>query len=146
MVFSLAILAETAWTIYLGTRLPRTYVAGHWDLTWVGLDVSEIVMLIGAAWAAWRRRAVVIVFAVAAATLLVVDAWFDLTTARHGDVRQSVATACLEIPSALGMLWVARRATRRLLVDVFHVEVLSVRKLSLHPLDTHRDTPSSSSR
>lgn len=88
---SLAILVETAWTIYLGTRLPRTYVADHWDLAWVGLDTGEIWMLIGSAWAAWavwKRRAVLIAFAfaftVASATRLLLDAWLDLTTARHG--------------------------------------------------------------
>ncbi len=131
LVLSLAILSLTAWTVYLGTRLPRTYVADHWDLAWVGLDVGEILFLLGAAWAAWKRRAIVIAFALGAATLLLVDAWFDLTTARHGDLLESIATACLEVPSALGMLWVARRATRRLLLDVLHLEVESVTKLSL---------------
>ncbi|HUY42859.1 MAG TPA: hypothetical protein VMU98_03735 [Acidimicrobiales bacterium] len=135
LVLSLAILAETAWTIYLGTSLPRTYVAEHWDLAWVGLDTAEILVLVAAAWAAWKRRAVLIAFAVAAATLLLLDAWFDLTTASHGDVFWSVATACLEVPGALAMLWVARRAARRLLVEVLHVEVTSVTKISLRSND-----------
>jgi len=146
LVLSLAILGETAWTIYIGTSLPRTYVADHWDLAWVGVDTAEILVLVGAAWAAWKRRAILIAFAVASATLLLLDAWFDLTTARHGDVLQSVAAACLAVPAALAMLWVARRASQRLMVDVLHVEVVSVTKLSLAPRDPQSDTPSSSSR
>jgi len=146
LVLSLAILGETAWTIYIGASLPRTYVADHWDLAWVGLDTAEILVLAGAAWAAWKRRAILIAFAVASATLLLLDAWFDLTTARQGDVLQSVATACLEVPAALAMLWVARRAARHLLVDVLHAEVVSVMKLSLAPSDPQSETPSSSSR
>jgi len=29
-----AAVLETGWTIYLGWRLPRHYVANHWDLAW----------------------------------------------------------------------------------------------------------------
>jgi hypothetical protein len=102
--------------MYLGWKLPRHYVAGHWALAWVGLDVAEVSMLLGAAWAAWRQRAVLIVFSIAAATMFLLDAWFDVTTASHGDELQSVALAVfVEVPSALVLFWVARRATVRLL-------------------------------
>ncbi|HEV7959028.1 MAG TPA: hypothetical protein VGP11_06165 [Acidimicrobiales bacterium] len=107
---------EIVWAVYLGWRLPRHYVADHWALAWVGLDVAEIVMLFGAAWAAWRQRAVLIVFSIAAATLFLLDAWFDVTTANHGDELQSVVLAVfIEVPSALLLLWVARRAAVRLI-------------------------------
>jgi hypothetical protein len=107
---------EILWAVYLGWRLPRHYVADHWALAWVGLDVAEIVMLFGAAWSAWRQRAVLIVFSIAAATLFLLDAWFDVTTANHGDELQSVVLAvCVEVPSALLLLWVARRAALRLI-------------------------------
>jgi hypothetical protein len=107
---------EIVWAAYLGWKLPRHYVADHWALAWVGLDVAEIAMLFGAAWAAWRHRAVLIVFSIAAATMFLLDAWFDITTASHGDEVQSVALAVfIEVPSALLLLWVARRAAVRLL-------------------------------
>ena len=107
---------EILWAVYLGWRLPRHYVAAHWALAWVGLDVAEIAMLLGAAWAAWRQRAVLILFSIAAATLFLLDAWFDVTTAGHGDELQSVVLAVfVEVPSALVLLWVARRAALRLL-------------------------------
>ncbi len=114
-LFSLLLLAaaivEMAWTAYLGWRLPRHYVANHWRLAWVGLDVAEIVMLVTTAWAAWRRHARLILFATITGTLLVVDAWFDVTTARHGDVLQSALLAVfVEIPAAMAMFVVARGA------------------------------------
>jgi hypothetical protein len=128
---------EIVWTIYLGWRLPRHYVAHHWDLAWVGLDVAEILLLLGSAWAAWRRRAVLILFAVALATLLLLDAWFDVTTAGHGDFLESVLVSIfVEVPSALALLWIARRAARRLLVANFHddrLRQLPVRQIPLTP-------------
>jgi hypothetical protein len=72
-------------------------------------------MLFACAWAAWRQRAVLALFATAFATLLIVDAWFDVTTARRGNITQSVLLAVIvEIPSALLMLWVARRSLQHL--------------------------------
>lgn len=132
---------EILWAVYLGWRLPRHYVADDWALAWVGLDVAEIVMLFGAAWAAWRQRAVLIVFSIAAATLFLLDAWFDVTTANHGDELQSVVLAvCVEVPSALLLLWVARRAAYRLIATHAPSSSLAstpVRKVLLvEPLDT----------
>jgi hypothetical protein len=107
---------EILWAMYLGWKLPPHYVAGHWALAWVGLDIAEVSMLLGAAWAAWRQRALLIVFLIAAATMFVLDAWFDVTTASHGGELQSVALAVfVEVPSALLLLLVARRAAVRLL-------------------------------
>ena len=110
-----AALLETAWIAYLGVRLPRHYVANHWDLAWVGLDVAQVVMLLLSAWAAWRRRARLILFATSSGTLMVLDAWFDVTTARGGDFDQSLVLAlALEVPFALGLFWVAWRTVKRL--------------------------------
>lgn len=131
---------EILWTIYLGWRLPRHYDARHWDLAWVGLDVAEIVMLLAAAWAAWRRRAVLILFAIASATLLLLDAWFDVTTAGHGDFLQSLLVAIIvEVPSALALLWVARRAARRMFVTHFSANDLDPMPMRKVPLARRKD-------
>ena len=109
----LGALAEGVWTIFVGIDLPRRYVANHWDIAWVGLDLAQIAMLASAAWAGWRRSSLIVVFATASATLLVVDAWFDVTTARRGDQFQGIVLAGLvEVPSALILLWVALRVLR----------------------------------
>jgi hypothetical protein len=106
---------EIVWTIFLGLGLPRRYVADHWDLAWVGIDLAEIVMMFLTAWAAWRRRALFILFATVSATLFLIDAWFDITTARRGDVWQSGLVAVgWEIPFAFVLYWIAGRAIRRL--------------------------------
>lgn len=107
-------LLETAWTVYLGWRLPRHYTANHWDLAWVGLDSAQVVMLLLAAWAAWRRRAVLILFSCAAGTLLLVDAWLDVTTARYDEISQSFLALAVEVPSALLLFWIAHHVVRRL--------------------------------
>ena len=128
---------EVLWTVYLGWRLPRHYVAHHWDLAWVGLDVAEILMLVGAAWAAWRRRAVLILFSIASATLLLLDAWFDVTTAGHGGFTESLILALVvEVPSALALLWVAQRAAHALLTTQFtrdHLATTPLHKIPLTP-------------
>jgi len=132
---------EVAWTVYLGWRLPRHHVAYHWDVAWVGLDVAEILMLVGAAWAAWRRRAVLILFSIASATLLLLDAWFDVTTSGHQGFKGSLTLAIVvEVPSALALLWVARRAAHALLTTQFtrdHLAELPLREIPLTP--THDD-------
>lgn len=106
---------EIAWCVYLGLVLPPHYVAHHWALAWIGLDVAEVSMLFASAWAAWRQRALLILFTIVGATLFLLDAWFDVTTANHGDLTQSLVLALfLEVPSAIALLWVARRAVIRL--------------------------------
>ena len=131
-------LLETAWTVYLGWRLPRHYVANHWDLAWVGLDSVEIIMLLLCAWAAWRRRAVLIHFASIAGTLLLIDAWFDLTTARYQDFDQALVGLSVEVPAALILFWMSFRTVRRItgvwLADS-EMGVIPVYKIPIPPRD-----------
>jgi hypothetical protein len=114
-VFVLGALLETAWTIYLAVLLPHHYVANHWDVAWVGLDVAQAALLLLSAWAALRRRAILIQFVNACATLLLVDAWFDVTTSRYSDLRQSLLALTIELPSAIVLLWISRRIAKQLL-------------------------------
>ena len=106
---------ETLWVAYLALRLPRHYEANHWDVAWVGLDSAQVVFLLLTAWAAWRRRAVLVWFANACAILLFVDAWFDVTTARYRDLGQSLASLIIEVPSALFLMWISLHTARRLM-------------------------------
>jgi hypothetical protein len=130
-----AAVVETAWTVYIGWRLPRHYVANHWALAWVGLDVAQIVLLLLAAWAAWRGRALLILFASSAGTLLLLDAWFDVTTARNGGFLQSLLFAViLEVPSAIVLFWITWRSIKELSNSIFvvsEVKGVPLRKLRL---------------
>lgn len=103
---------EAAWIVFLGFHLPRYYSAAHWDLAWVGVDVAELVSLAGAVATAHRRHHSFALFAAAAGTLFLVDAWFDVTTARHGSARGSMIAAGFEIPFAVFLWWAAHRATK----------------------------------
>ncbi len=114
VALALGAVAEVAWTIALGLRLPNRYVAHHWTLAWVGLDVMEIAMLLVTAYLAWRRRpGLLALSASSTATLYVLDAWFDVTTAGRGDVAGSALMLLLEVPVALVLWWIARRALGR---------------------------------
>jgi hypothetical protein len=105
-----ACIALGAWIIVLGLTLPRRYDAAHWNLAWVGFDLALLVGLSLTAWAAWRRRAVIVLFATATATLMLADAWFDVTTARSSDLWVSAVQAIfIEVPFAIFLFYVVAR-------------------------------------
>jgi hypothetical protein len=99
------------WTIYLGVVLPDHTTSAHWDVAWVGFDVMELLALGLTGLLAYRRSSWVELAAMAAAVLLVVDAWFDITTARGAwNVTQAVILGVgIELPLAGLSLWLARR-------------------------------------
>ncbi|MGA9761181.1 MAG: hypothetical protein WBQ14_02000 [Gaiellaceae bacterium] len=103
------------WTIFLALTLPGSHQARHWDAAWVGFDIGLIVALGLTAWAAWFRRQVLVVAALVTATLLVCDAWFDVTTSwGTGDQALTLVTALLaELPLAGVLFWLARRIMLR---------------------------------
>lgn len=71
--------ALVPWTVVLALTLPRSYDTQHWRLTWVGFDVLLLLMMALTAFFGWRRRQAVIGSAIVTGTLLVCDAWFDIT-------------------------------------------------------------------
>jgi small-conductance mechanosensitive channel len=102
------------WIVVLGLTLPHRYSANHWAVAWVGYDVVLLLVLAFTAWAAWRRRQVVIMAALVSGTMLVVDAWFDIVTdSTTRDLVLSIVTACIaEIPLAIIMFSGALRLVR----------------------------------
>ncbi len=103
------------WAAYLGLSLPDRNIARHWNVAWVGLDCLIVLALAYTAWRGGHNDRRVVIPAVATATLLVVDAWMDITTAARADLWQSILLAvALEIPLAALSLLVARRALNSL--------------------------------
>ena len=51
------------WVAALALTLPPRYLAGHWRATWVGFDLALAAALALTAWAALRRRQVVVLAA-----------------------------------------------------------------------------------
>lgn len=90
------------WLYVLATGLPATATAAHWPVAWVGLDALEALGLIATGLLAARGDRRHALAAAATAALLVVDAWFDTTTAAPGgDFATAVAMALgAELPLA----------------------------------------------
>lgn len=88
--------------MFLALTLPHRYQADHWTVLWVGSDVALLGALGSTAWAAWRRRQLVIATALITGTMLVLDAWFDLVTdsSTHDLIISAVTAVFGELPLA----------------------------------------------
>ena len=103
------------WCLILAATLPSTYQANHWKLAWIGLDCGTAIAAGLTAYLLHARNSYAALTAMAAGTLLIADAWFDVSTAGAGvDRGLSVAEALLlELPLALCAFLVAARELRR---------------------------------
>jgi hypothetical protein len=101
------------WAAYLALSLPASVSARHWPLAWTGLDVLMAAGLATTAWLAVRRNRLLAFPAVSTATLLLVDAWFDVCTApAGGPLLLALADMCLEVAEAAGCLALAAAVWR----------------------------------
>ena len=102
------------WTGVLAVTLPRYYRAGGWRGAWVGFDLALLVTFATTAWAAWRRRQVLIICLMVLATLLCCDAWFDVTlnVRTSGFMLSLLSALCIELPLAALAIIGARRLVR----------------------------------
>lgn len=116
LVFSFALVL---WIIYLGFSLPQRVTTQHYKLFWLGFDAALVSVMCWTGWLALRQRREVQISAVVTATLLFVDAWLDITTARPGRplVEGLLQAAFLELPIACFSLYISRSAGRALRVD-----------------------------
>lgn len=102
------------WIVYIAISLPSRTVADHYRLAWVGFDVMLLLALSRTAWLAFKGSRQVELPATATATLLVVDAWFDITTAHPGWAQmEAIALALLvELPTAALAIYISTRVER----------------------------------
>jgi len=109
------------WTVYLALTLPSGFRAHYWRLAWSGFDVLLLFCMAATAYLGWRRRQAVIAGAIATATLLICDAWFDIALdLGTRDIWMSLASAVfVELPLAAFFL---RRA--QLIVQLTLARVL----------------------
>ncbi|MFI5952911.1 hypothetical protein [Cryptosporangium sp. NPDC051539] len=114
VVLTLACLVLIPWTILLGLTLPDEHTSRRWPLTWVGFDVVLIGCLGTTAWMAYRHRLAVVLWAMLTGTLLLCDAWFDITTATGDELLASILEAVVaELPLTGFLFYVARRVLLR---------------------------------
>jgi hypothetical protein len=111
--FATAPVLLVPWAIGLAHALPCRYVSAHWGIAWAGYDTALAagLALTGVGLvrhAPWLDRA-----AIATATLLAADAWFDLLTAGSASALAlaSAEALAVELPVAVLCVCVARRFT-----------------------------------
>ena len=110
-----AALALVPWSVALATTLSEHHVARHWDVAWAGFDAGLAAVLVATVVAALRGSAWLPGLALAAAAMLLCDAWFDVVTSadRTDLVIALTSAAVVELPLALVCALVARSAVRR---------------------------------
>ncbi|MGR6318549.1 hypothetical protein Q2K19_00050 [Micromonospora soli] len=112
--FAVLALLTLPWIGYLAVTLPRHALSVHYRAAWVGFDLGLVALLALTAVQAYRGHRQVGLAATATATMLMVDAWFDVTTTPSGpDLVVSVLLAALvELPLAGVCVWIARHGDR----------------------------------
>ena len=109
------------WTIYLGFTLPDRQLSPHYNVAWVGFDIMLAIALGFTGYFSLRHSRYLALSAAAAATLLVVDAWFDVMTSPRGEIMQAILLAVLiELPLAAICGWLS-----------YHTEHLGDRRIVL---------------
>jgi hypothetical protein len=118
VLFAAAALVLVPWVIFLVRALPSDHRSAHWDVAGGGFDTALALLLVAVAIAAWRRSPWLEGAATAAATLLFVDAWFDILTSssRSELITAIVEAVVVELPLAVFCLFLARSVEQRLAV------------------------------
>ena len=103
------------WIGLLAVTLPKRQFDLHYRAAWVGFDVLLVFAISGPpTWPSGMDQRVQFP-ATATATLLIVDAWFDVTTSGgRGQFFEALLLAVfIEIPAAVFSIYLARRVYRR---------------------------------
>jgi hypothetical protein len=109
-VFAVGALALIPWMAYLGVTLPSTERISE-RTAWIGFDVGLMIMLGLTAVLAQRRSVRLAHASMATATMLVVDAWFDIFTSGGGSaLMQSLQLAVVELSLAGVCVWISLHA------------------------------------
>jgi len=109
VLFLGAALVLVPWLGWLAISLPCRYLSRHWGIAWAGFDAGLALALASTGFAALRQAPWLDRAAVASATLLAADAWFDVLTSQ-GSAAIALATSealAIELPLALLCIWVA---------------------------------------
>ncbi len=109
LFFAVLAVLMIPWTIHLAIALPNRSIASHYDVAWAGFDIALAAVLAWTAYCAVRRTHWLPIAASVNATLLVVDAWFDVLTAPNSrNLVIALGSAVLiELPLAGVSLWIA---------------------------------------
>jgi hypothetical protein len=114
-LYTAAAVALLPWIVYLAVSLPKRNLDLHYRAAWVGFDILLAFAIVRTAYMAFRVDERVQLSATATATLLIVDAWFDVTTSssRPQFFLALALAAFVEIPAAVFSLYLAHHVNRR---------------------------------
>jgi hypothetical protein len=101
-LYSLLSVILIPWTFYLSVTLPARHLSSHWGVSWVGLDVGLVILLLLTGLLAYLKSDWVVITATATGSFLIVDAWFDIMSAQSkSDFQEAIGMALLvELPLA----------------------------------------------
>jgi len=107
-LLSLVAIALVPWTLWLTFTLPSRHVADDYDLAWVGFDLALLAAIGTTAWMIVHGSKWLVPLAAVAGTMLVCDAWFDITTSSGATERtQAILEAVFaELPLAAICGWI----------------------------------------
>ena len=103
------------WILWLSHTLPSSHIEHKWNTLWTGYDVGLLLTLALTAYFGWRRSAWLVMAATAAGTMLLVDAWVDLSTAEAGleYLEAYIFALAVELPLAILAFWAAYHVGKR---------------------------------
>jgi hypothetical protein len=108
-----AIVFMVPWLVYLGFTLPSRVRSDNYDVAWLGFDTLLMVVIAALGVCAWRRHPAAGLLAAVAAAMLVIDAWFDVTTSSASGLPMALVLAFAgELPLAVICGWAAFAAER----------------------------------
>jgi uncharacterized membrane protein len=107
-LLALVAIALIPWTLWLTFTLPSRHVADDYDLAWVGFDIALAAAIGSTAWTILRGSKWLVPLAAIAGTMLICDAWFDITTSSGaGERTQAILEAIFaELPLAAICGWI----------------------------------------
>ena len=113
-LLAIVAIALIPWTLWLTFTLPSRHVADDYDLAWVGFDVALAGVIGATAWTIVRGSKWLVPLAAVAGTMLVCDAWFDITTSSGATERtQAILEAIFaELPLAAICGWIVSDVER----------------------------------
>lgn len=108
-VYGTACVVLIPWTILLAHFLPPRYISHNWDIAWTGFDVFMAVLFALTAFFAVKKSKYISISSTMLGTILLIDAWFDILTAKPGIAasRSILEAIIVEIPLSLISFWLA---------------------------------------
>ncbi len=107
-LFALLSVGLLPWIAYIAISLPSRQLSPNYDIAWAGFDVLLFGGLVAVAYFALRRSRYLSPAATSTATILIVDAWFDVMTSPSHELPQALLLCIVvELPLAALCFWLS---------------------------------------